>query len=65
MANQNSAELIEQLLETFSKAKDLQSAQSAAPAAASLLYQIIQERSAAPVELLDFLQQELSYMLGY
>ncbi len=65
MDNQKSAELIDKLLDTCHSAKDLQSAQTAAPAAAALLYQIVQQQSAAPYELLDFLQQELAEMLGF
>ncbi len=65
MDNQKSAELIDSFLETCNSAKDLQTAQVAAPAAASLLYQIIQQQSSAPYELLDFLQQELADMLGF
>ncbi len=57
--------LVEQFLETLSKAEDLSSAQAMAPAAASLLSQIVQMQSAAPYEILDFMQMELSEMLGF
>ena len=57
--------LVEQLLETFSKAQDLRSAQAMAPAAASLLLQIVQMQSSAPYEILDFMQVELAEILGF
>jgi len=58
-------ELIEELFVTFAKATDTMTARAAAPAAARLLIQIVQRKSAAPTEMIDFLQQELADLLGY